>query len=645
MKTTAFPHLFSPIDLGPLRVKNRIVMAPMGTRLPSSMGMVNAEVINYYLARARGGVGLIVFQYTSVTPDGAVSPRTPMIYDDRFLPPLRQLTEEVHEAGAKIGIQLAHCGAAGPYANTLARPKAPSAIGVLGGEVPLELTSLEIEERIEAFAQAAGRAKEAGFDAVVIHACHGYLVHQFLSPLTNRRSDEWGGDVERRARFAVEVARRMRAVVGPEFPVLARLVVYEGVPGGITLEDSQTVAQLLVRAGLTALDITGGINETFYLTTPPSCLPYGTHAPLGEAIKKAVDVPVILVGRIHDPQVAEDLIVSGKADMVALGRQMLADPDFARKAQEGRVDEIRTCLACSVPQCHGRTFGGVPVGCVVNPVLAREGYYSQLTPVATSKKVLVVGGGPAGMEVAQVASRRGHRVTLVEEAPDVGGQLIMGCVPPHKDGITRLLAYYRRQLQLAKVEVRTGTHADRHLIEEFKPDTVVVATGGKPLYLDIPGLREYSVSAWDVLRGSAKVGDKVAVIGGGDVGCEVAEYLAQGGRQVRIYEMLKDIAPNFSMGAKPLLLQRFRQLGVDFIVQAKVVRVEEGCLHVDRGGIVYRQDGFDTIVLCVGTASRSDLVEELQGTGLDVRTIGDCVRPRTIFEAIREGYELGFSLS
>ncbi|MHB1417437.1 MAG: oxidoreductase, partial [Chloroflexota bacterium] len=634
---------FSPMRIGTLEVKNRIVMCPMGTRFPTSAGFVTDMVVNYYIARARGSTGLINFQYTSVAPDGAYSPRTTMLYDDRFVPGLRRVVDAVHEGGAKISIQLAHVGGSGSYAVTGARPKGPSAVGRIGGELPLEMTEGEVEAMIDNFVAAALRAKQAGFDAVEIHGCHGYLIHQFLTPILNRRTDAWGGDARRRARFIVEVARRTRQALGDDYPIMARIVVDEGLPGGITLEDGRVTARLLADAGIDALDVTGGAQETGYLSTPPGPLPCGALAPLGEAIKQTVDVPVILVGRIHQPEVAEGLIANGKADMVALGRQMLADPQFARKAEEGRVDEIRQCLACTSPQCHGRIWSDLPVGCVINPELGREGQFP-MVPAPTSRKVLVVGGGPAGMEAARVAALRGHKVTLVEAEQELGGQLRMGEVPPFKDGIKRLRAYYARQLELAGVEVRTGRRADPALLEQEHPDVTIVATGGKPMRPPIPGLGQHSISAWDLLAGKAEVGRRVAIIGGGDVGCEVAEYLAAKGHEVTIVEMLADIAPGLSAAAKPLLLQRFRDYPVDYIVKAKVVAVEPGALVVERGEIAYRLDGFDSVVLCAGTVPESSLVEELKAARTEVRAIGDCGRARTIFEAVREGFETAYAL-
>ncbi|MHB1004902.1 MAG: oxidoreductase [Chloroflexota bacterium] len=644
MKTNAYyPNLFSPIKIGKLEVKNRIVMCPMGTRFPTAAGYLTEMVADYYLARARGGTGLINFQYTSVTPDGAYSPRTAMLYDDRFIPGMRDLVDRLHAAGAKVCIQLAHVGGGGSYAVTGARPKGPSPVGPIGGETPLELTVPEIEDLLEAFAQAAGRAKAAGFDAVEIHGCHGYLIHQFLTPIRNRRTDEWGGDARRRAHFIVEVARRMRRVLGDDYPLLARVVVDEGLAGGITTEDGKVTARLLEEAGVDALDVTGGAQETGYLSTPPGPLARGVLAPLGEAIKQAVGVPVILVGRIHQPGVAEEIIASGKADMVALGRQMLADPDFAVKAAEGRTDEIRQCLACTSPQCHGRIWTNLPVGCVVNPELGREAQFP-MVPAPTKRRVLVVGSGPAGLEAARVAALRGHSVTVVETGEEIGGQLRMGSVPPFKDGIANLVAYYRRQMELRGVEVRTACRASLDIVRAANPDVTIVATGGRPVCPPIPGVREHGVMAWDLLAGKARVGKRVALIGGGDVGCEVAEYLAQAGHAVTIVEMLPDIAPGLSAAAKPLLLRRFRDYPVDYILKTKVMAVEAGALVVERGDVRYRLSGFDDVVVCVGTTSENTLYQELTAAGLDARPVGDCVKARTIFEAVREGFEVAYSL-
>ncbi len=322
---------------------------------------------------------------------------------------------------------------------------------------------------------------------------------------------------------------------------------------------------------------------------------------------------------------------------------MLADPDFVRKAEEGRADEIRQCLACTSPQCHGRIFKCLPVGCVVNPIVAREAQFP-MKPAAQSKEVLVIGAGPAGMEAAITAAKRGHRVTLWEAAGEVGGQLVMGQVPPHKEMISRLLAYYRRQLELAGVRLELGKRASPEEIKRFGYDELIVATGGQPLQPPIPGAAEHAISAWEVLSGRAEVGANVAIIGGGDVGCELAEYIAGKGSQVTIVEMLDDVAPGFLIGAKPLLIREFRQLGLDYITKAKVTRIEAGSLTLDRGGVEYHMDGFDTIVLCVGTVSQNELSAALRRDGVDFYEVGDCVRPRTIYEAVTSGFEAGYSI-
>ena len=652
MTPTTLQMLFTPISIGKVRLRNRVVMAPMGTRLSSFGGWPTERSRDYYAARARGGVGLVVMEFAGVTRTGRGSHHTGGLYDDRMIPNYRMVVEAIHGHGAKAALQLAHSGAAAAAAVTGVQPVAPSSVPLAGGDVPRALTQEELQELVAAFGQAAARAVAAGFDAVELHMAHGYLLNQFLTPYMNRRTDGYGGDLAGRARFPLEVLRRVKEVVGEGVAVTCRLSGADFVPGGLTLEESRQVAAMLAAAGADAIHVAGGIPPATHMSTPPMALPAGALVHLAEAIKKEVHIPVIAVGKIHDPLLAEQILQEGKADLIALGRGLIADPDWAAKAQAGELEAIRPCVACNRPQCHGRLFQqGVEVGCTVNPRVGREAQFPaevRRTSESAShpKRVLVVGGGPGGMEAALTAAQRGHQVTLWEREDRLGGQMLLAAVPPHKEDLNRLLRFYEYQLKTTGVEVRTGRAATPEAVRQMAPDVVIVATGAEPARPDIPGV-EGAVSAWDVLAGQAEVGPRVAVLGGGDVGCETAEYLATRGHRVTILEMLPEVAPELVAWTRQLLLGRLQNLQVDVLVKAKVVAMNEGEVIYDRVGVQHRLQA-DTVVLAVGARPRRELADALAGMvgreGMEVYLVGDCAEPRSAAEAIREGFEVAWRL-
>jgi len=635
--------LFTPVKIGQMKLKNRLVMPPMGTRYSAFGGWVTERLIQYYVERARGGVGLIIVENAGVTLTGRGSHHTLGIYDDRLIPGLRKLSYAVQEAGAKVAIQLAHSGAGATSAVMGVQPVAPSPIPRFQGEVPRELSIDEIEDLIKAFAHAARRAKEAGFNAVELHMAHGYLLNQFLSPLTNKRTDKYGGDITGRARFALEVLQRVKETVGDEFPVLCRLSADEFVKGGLTLEESRIIAKMLEDAGADAIDVTGGIAETFYMSAPPMALPAGCLVHLAEGIKEAVSVPVIAVGKIRDPLLAERILREEKADLVAVGRGLIADPEFPTKAVEGRFDDIRPCISCNRPECHGRLSRGLDLNCLVNPAVGRETTF-RLRPAERPRKILVAGGGPAGMEAARIAALRGHQVILCEKSDQLGGQFILAAVPPHKEEISKFTGYLIRQLNRLGVEIRLNCAVSAGMVEEMRPDAVIAATGAVPLIPEIDGARANAVTAWDVLAGKVMVGSEVVVVGGGDIGCEVGEYLARQGRQVTILEMLPEAAPELVWWTRKLLFDRLAAYGVQVLTKARVVAIEKDRVVYDRDGITNNLEWIDTVVLAVGAVPNNELVAELRDRGMEVYPVGDCVEPRTGVEAIREGFEVAFAL-
>lgn len=640
-------YLFRPIRIGAMEVNNRVVMAPMGTNLGNEQGEPTSSMIHYYAARAQGGVGLILTDDTTITTSALYHRKGLRLDEDRLIPSWRKLAEAVHAHGAKIAPQLVHPSFNAPSAFSGLQPVAASPIPSRRyREVPRELTAAEIREIIEQFAEAARRAHEAGCDAVQIHCAHmHHLLGSFLSPLYNKRTDAYGGSLEGRLRLPLEVIRAIRAGVGPGYPILIRISGEEFLPGGQTIEDSKYIARRLVEAGVDAIQVSAGTGNNFWVVIPPTGTPEAPNAALAEQIKREVDVPVICVGRIHHPWVAENLLKSGKADMVAMGRALVADPELLNKAVRGAWEEIAPCVGDSM--CLVFVQMEQKISCLINPAAGRE--EEILLPLAaTPKKVLVIGGGPAGMKAACVAALRGHRVTLVERTSKLGGQLLLAAFPPMKQEYTCLVQYLARRVEKAGVKVELNKEVDGAFLNAFQPEVVVMATGAVPWVPEvIPGINQKQVvTAWDVLAGRTLVGPEVVVVGGGKVGCETADFIAHPvddltpkGNRVTIVEMLENVALDEKSMARSLLIQRLKGKGVQIIVGAKVVEVLPDGVKYLKGGREETLRGMDHIVLAMGARAEDGLREKM--AGIPVFLIGDAKQPRTAVEAIAEGWEIG----
>ena len=526
------PLLFTPLKIGRIELKNRIVMPPAATHLGEEAR------IDFYVARARGGVGLIQL------PPGIVDPASdyvaaPPLYNEKSVPVLARLVDAIHSAGAVVSMQLWHGGRQLHVFDDKTIPVAPSPIPwSRSAKVPRELSIPEIEELVEKFARAAMRAKRAGVDFVELHAAHGYLISEFFSPRSNKRTDEYGGDVAGRTRFAVEIIRRIKELAGDDFPVCCRINGADNIHGGLTLDDAKAMAPILVEAGLDLISISAGVYGSYPTIVPFVHTPSGCNVPLAEGVKSVVKVPVITAGRINDPHLAEEILVAGKADLIGMARALLTDPEFPNKAARGEFEDIRQCVACNT--CIDSLYFG-PIQCPVNPALGRERELG-IVPVTEKKKVLVIGGGPAGLEAARVAALRGHEVTLYEKGQRLGGQWLLAAAPPHKQEFMELTNYQTRQLSRLGVTVKLGKEVSTTLVEELKPDVVIVATGAVPLELPIPGIELGKVvTAWDTLQGNSRAGSSVMVVGGGNVGLETAHFLAEQGKKVTVIEMLRRV--------------------------------------------------------------------------------------------------------
>ena len=637
-----YPRLFSPLTLHTMTLKNRVVMPPMCTDYATIGGAVTDRLIEYYTTRARGGVGLIDVEFAYVHPAGKVFEHMLGIYDDKLIPGLRRLTDSVHQGGAKIIIQIAHGGRRGHSDITGLTPVAPSPIPRLNGETPKELSLAEIEDLIQAFILAAARARKAGFDGVMIHMAHAYLLQQFLSPFSNARTDRYGGDLEGRARFPLEIVKGVRRELGDDYPVTCRLCGDEFLKGGFDLAQSIQVAKMLEANGVNAIEVSAGAHETGQVITAPPYYPMGFLSPLSEGIKKAVGIPVGIVGRIHTPDTAEQLLEQGKADLIAVGRGLIADPEWPKKAQEGRPETIRPCISCN-QGCSDRMYFQKDISCTVNPAVGREGTFP-MEPARRRKKVLILGGGPGGLEAALVAAKRGHTVQLYEKKEELGGQLNIASVPPAKEKIREFKEFLIREIKGLPIKVVHGK-LDAKTLRQISPDLLVVAVGGKPKAMEGPGFEDRKVvSAWEVLSGEKTVGKRVVIIGGGQVGLETAHFLLGEEKEITVLEMLKRTGEDMSPRARKLILEKLIQGGVEILTESKALSIEKGDLVFDRAGLVEKMKGMDSIIIAVGTDSQDEEIPGLGKSRIPLRRIGDAAAPRKLFDAIHEGYQAGIEI-
>ncbi len=652
--------LFEPGRIGKMELKNRIIMAPMGIpRIATRNGYLSKEYLAFYEARARGGVGFIQMSISALGPPWAsgltFAPGSLSIVDDEHLPSARRFVDAMHAHGVKVSFQITHHGAVLSWMLHKMPPEqrppglrivAPSPVPFAQtGEVPQALTVGEIHELVEAFGEAAKRGKAAGFDAVRIQACHGYLIHQFLSPRTNKRTDEYGGSLEKRSRFACEITRRIREEVGPDYPVIARMNGNDFLQGGITVEQAVEHARLFAEAGVDALDISAGPFESHHWQFVTMYQPSGALVPAAAAIKKAVKVPVMAVGKI-DALMAERILQEGSADFVQFGRPLIVDPELPNKAREGRWEDIRPCIYCDT--CMKSLSSAT---CAVNPDFARELEY-KVTRAERSKNVWVVGGGIAGMEAARTLAARGHKVSLYEKSDRLGGQWnVLSSFRPEQASLVRYLSH---QLEKHAVTVVLGEEATEQMIAQAKPDAVVVATGALPALVDnVPGIRDgHVVVADDVLTDRVKTGNDVVVViaGKGARGLDAAVLLAEQGKKVSVVARNK-IAWGLNHNIKLALLERLIELRVAMFPDSVLESVTDKGVHIlwdggeppEPGGPRYEVLFLkaDTVVLAVGTKSESGLGERLAGFMPEIYRIGDSVEPGGVLKAIHGASSVG----
>ena len=632
-----YNQIFSPVFIGKLSVKNRLVVPPMVANMFSPAGEVTEQYIAYIAERAKGGFGLIITENLGISPGARAFPLNGGIWSEAQCTGLASLTAKVHEAGGKIAAQLYHAGRETCSVITGEIPVAPSALrDPTVHETPIELSQEEISGIVRDFGKAALRSKNAGFDAVEIHCAHGYLLNEFLSPFSNKRTDEYGGSMLNRARIIKEVIEEIRRTAGGDYPLMARISVDELVCGGLTVEDMKANARLFEEWGLDAIDVSFGVFASGGKIARSN---YGPHAQMTEfaaEIKKTVGIPVIAVGRINDPIIAESVIASGQADLVAIGRGSIADPHLPEKAQSGRADEIAFCMGCR-QLCNENLFAGKPIGCLMNPESCNE-YLPSLEKTIKPKYVLVVGGGLAGMQAAATAARRGHKVKILEKSGKLGGQWLLAMIPPHKQEFGNLIIFLKKQLSLLGVEVSLNAQADADIIALEHADAVILATGANAKDPQVEIFWEDGVlTEWDVLGLRAETGERVAVLNLGVTCGETASFLAAQGKKITLLERGQVAARYSDETVRASLLEDLAAQGVETIVQAKTVRIEKNAVVYEKEGLEQRLEGLDSVVVCTG--SKSVLPSMPEGTSYTI--IGDARMPGGAKKAILEGYHAG----
>lgn len=640
--------VFEPIQVGALTLKNRLVVSAMLTNLAAADGSATESYIAYHEAKARGGWGLIITEDYPIAPNAGTSKTLPMIYNDTLAASHAKLAERVHAAGGKIFIQLYHAGRETTSAVTGEQPVAPSAIkDPTMPEIPRELSKSEIAEIIEQFATNAYYVKKAGFDGVEIHGASGYLVGEFLSPFSNKRSDEYGGTTRGRAKFAIDLVKAIREKVGPDFPISFRLCTAEYVDGGLTIEETKVIARLLEEAGVDLLHCTQGVYASRPVITPPYIIPRASFVDNAAEIKKVVSIPVVAVGGINDIDLADEILISGKADMVTMARASLADPELPNKAQAGEYDRILHCIGC-VQGCQGENSKGNHVRCLVNPCTAMETEYD-LSPAVQQKTVWVIGGGVSGCAAAIAAARKGHRVTLCERNNKLGGQWNLAAVPLGKGGFTSLVRWQAQELVRLGVTVLLNKEVSAEEIRTAEPDVVLVASGSQPLVPPVDGLKDrlsngIVVTAQDVLIGKASAKGRIAVIGGGLVGAETAEWLAAEGNVVTLVEMQSEIVKDGVGNPKMLLIKSLHDHGVTVMTDTKVLAVDGTGMTVEHDGLELSLNDLDVIILAAGVRPYHPLAEALADYPGEVRCIGDATQAKNGYRNIQEAFETGLAL-
>lgn len=661
----SYEKLLQPGKIGQMELKNRMIMPGMGTNLAAADGTVSDVIVNYYARRANGGVGLIITEVCCPEPLGRVIPGEIEATTNHFMPGLSRIPHAVHSGGAKVCLQLAHGGCFASEGVTGERPLTPSGVGTmqLPGENPRIMTIEQIHELTDRFGQAAKRAKDCGFDAVELHGAHGYMPLQFLSAYTNRRTDEYGGSLANRARFALETIKKMKEYTGDDFTLIYRLSADEDVPNGITIEEACSFAKMAEEAGADAIHVSAGTWDSRLekynavmageelaegknlskgvatsMWVPPNYTPRGSLAHLAAAVKKAVTVPVIAVCSIT-PEMGEEILEKNEADFIAIGRQTIADPDYPNKIKEGNADSIRRCLRCN--ECLGEVMRNCGISCAINPEAGKEYEgFVKVEDTKAPKNIAVIGGGPAGMQATQTAVKRGHKVTLFEKNAELGGALYYVSIPDFKLDYKDYTDYMIQETKKCGAEIKTGITVTADMIRDGGFDVAIVANGAETFKPGIPGSEDTTIlDPLKVLDGKETIGEKVVVCGAGLVGCEVAMVLAEEGKKVTMVDMVPTAAPELAVYTKWVLDSKLAELGIEVKVNHKITEMtgKKITCECDGQSVVYEAD---SVVCALGLKACKNLVDELREecTDVEIIPVGDVNKPRKIMQATHEGF-------
>ena len=644
----SYDILLSKGKIGKLVIKNRSVMSPMGTDFANHDGTVSERTLRYYEERAKGGIGLIVTEYTGVDDINSVpSNHNLRMARDYHISGAERLAEAVHKYDCKIFAQLHHGGSTSKLALSGRQPLSASAVPfVKGAPPPREMTIMEIQETEQKFIDAAVRCKKAGFDGVELHGAHSYLLAQFFSKYYNRRTDEYGGNVENRCRIIGEIIAGIRKACGPNFPITARICGDEMTPveGFLTLQDGLEIGKYLEKAGIDAINISNGSS----LNGNANCDPYsytpGWKKHVAKAFREALSIPVIATNTIKNPEFAEELLQEGICDFVALGRSQFSDPDFMRKAKENKAEEIRQCIGCMY--CRERLLGnGLTAACAINPRMGCEFQYSKLEKNGCGQPVTVIGGGPGGMEAARVLAERNFAVTLFEKEDRLGGTMHIACLPNFKGQVEKLVRTMETQITRLGVDIKLNTEATTELVKQLQPVGVFVASGAVPIIPPLPGINKPNVyTAEDVVAGKAAPTGKVAVIGSGMTGLETAEMLGDRGASVMLVEMQDTAGPGIYNVILNDIMGRIKKQNTQILTGHKLLEVTESGVRLAKTGAEEMVDlECDHVVLALGVCPRTDIVEGYEKLFDKVSVVGDAGRTGRIAEAMKEGYAKAYA--
>ncbi|HEX7621156.1 MAG TPA: FAD-dependent oxidoreductase [Anaerolineales bacterium] len=654
MKNTAFPRLLSPGSIAGIPVRNRIVMPAMGTNMADG-GFVNDAILNHYAERAKGGVGLIIVEVTCVdTPLGLNTSRMLVIDDDKYITGFRRLTDAIHAHGAKCMLQISHTGRGAKSKIIGTQPVGPSEAKkpfdfLVGfeGETPRALSIQEIQRIEDKYAEAALRAKQAGFDGVEVHATGYYLVAQFFSKTANLRTDEYGGSARKRARFALNIIRKIQEKAGKDFPIIFKLSVLEiGQYGGVSILDGLLNCRLLEQAGVGGIEVLAGAWSTRpgRFDRPDSGQAKGLTFPILRIMRLAgIRLPLIGGGRTFEPHLAERALRHGWADFIFMGRGLLTQPNLPCMIADGTWQAARPCIGCG--ECiDGQLQRDERITCSGNPVIGNGGNDYAIPLAQHPKKVFVIGGGPAGVEAARIAAMRGHTVTLFEKSERVGGQIYLAVVPPYKGNLELLLAYMERQLILTGVKVVLKTEMIAEQIIAQRPDVVVCATGLTPARPPIPGIdRPMVMDVTQALAGTP-VGKRVVIIGGGEAGCETAQWLVEKGKKVIIVEMLDELAAKMVATSRTILLAHLQRLRVKIYTSHRCLEIKDGSVIIADAKGLTEEIRADTVLVATGARKNDALYTRLLGKVPELYAVGDCLGPANVRQAVSTGYYTGLKV-